>query len=185
MIVGDLLDKEFKRKIFTCHGVSCGDAKASCARSMLFYQDETNKQKFLSLGGCTSVNELEAKREDLSQVKTKTNTYAELGQFVDEQQPKSTADNRLIIPRSFAVSEMAYFFSQIFLALDIPVEVDNVTASDVIAAQPNFNIDVCAPLIGATGQHTRLAKSQHGLILAPQIDYLFTADASLGKTCTT
>ena len=46
-------------------------------------------------------------------------------------------------------------------------------------------IDTCAPTIGATGQCIRLAAEPHGLIFLPQIDFLPTQGASLGRTCTT
>jgi predicted nucleotide-binding protein (sugar kinase/HSP70/actin superfamily) len=52
-------------------------------------------------------------------------------------------------------------------------------------AQPLFNIDVCAPLIGATGQFSRLASEKHGIIFVPQIDFLPAEGKSLGRTCTT
>ncbi|OOZ36732.1 acyl-CoA dehydratase activase-related protein [Solemya velesiana gill symbiont] len=90
-----------------------------------------------------------------------------------------------MIPRSFAVSEWAYFLARIFERLEIPVHVDNVRDSDLIEAQPDFNIDSCAPHIGAVDQFRRLAAEPHGMILALQIDTLPTDGKSRGLTCTT
>jgi hypothetical protein len=64
-----------------------------------------------------------------------------------EYYPRSDAKDRLIIPRSFAVSENAYFIAKIFTALEIPVYIDDVLEDDVAIAQPYFNIDTCAPNI--------------------------------------
>ncbi|MFA6526328.1 MAG: acyl-CoA dehydratase activase-related protein [Candidatus Buchananbacteria bacterium] len=179
-----LLNRRFERKIFTCRGTSCGDSQASCARSLLSYQDESGAKKFLSLGGCTSVNEMEAKHV----AKPKSNridAYGELIKFIDSRLPQSNDPNRLVIPRSFAISEMVYFWAEFFSCFNLPVHVDKVINADVISAQPKFHLDICAPLIGAAGQFSRLAQSPHGMILAPQIDFLYTGKQSLGRSCTT
>ena len=134
------------------------------------------------LGGCTAVNELGTNKTKSSLTR---DSYKEIWEFINAKLPKSDNKNRLIIPRSFAVSEQAYFLSRIFQKLQIEVHVDNITEGDILRGQPSFNVDVCAPLIGAVGQYARLAKEDHGMILVPQIDFLPTEKASLGRTCTT
>ncbi len=177
----DFINLQFDKKIITCRGVACGDKNARCSRTFLTSTDSNNKLTLL-LGGCTAVNELAAGK------KVKNNTtdvYRKIWQFINEKLPRSEAKNRLIIPRSFVVSEQAFFLSQIFENLGIPVYVDNVCEQDILKAQSLFDIDVCAPLIGAVGQFIRLAGEDHGLILVPQIDFLPTGETSLGRTCTT
>ncbi|MFC1721453.1 acyl-CoA dehydratase activase-related protein [Patescibacteria group bacterium] len=176
----DLLDLDFQKKITVCRGAACGDKEACCSRTVLKSTDAIKKLT-VSLGGCSAINELTgpSKKDDKA-----PDAYNEIWKFIDSAMPKSKSENRLIIPRSFAVSENAYWLSQIFAKLDIPVEVDSVQEDDILEAQPSFNIDVCAPVIGATGQFLRLARSPHGLILVPQIDFLPTGEKSVGKTCT-
>ncbi len=99
--------------------------------------------------------------------------------------PKSQDENRLVIPRSFSISENAYLFARIFTQLGIPVHVDNVREKDILEGQPFFSIDTCAPNIGATGQFLRLAGESHGIILVPQIEFLPIDGDALGRTCTT
>ncbi len=180
-VLDDLINIKFTKRIIQCRGVACGDKNACCSRTMLTYTDN-NKETSLLLGGCTAVNELIAGK------KVEQNTldaYLDIWQYIDSKLPKSRDKNRLIIPRSFAISEQAFFLSQIFADLEIPVYVDNVTEQDILNAQSLFEIDVCAPLIGAVGQYIRLAKEEHGIILIPQIDFLPTEGKSLGRTCTT
>ncbi|MFA5745242.1 MAG: acyl-CoA dehydratase activase-related protein [archaeon] len=180
-ILDDLINLKFSKRIIQCRGVACGDKNACCSRTMLTYTDK-NKETSLLLGGCTSVNELAAGK---TIEKNTLDAYQKIWEYIDSKLPKSKDKNRLIIPRSFAVSEHAFFLSQIFEYLDIPVYVDNVIEQDILNAQPLFSIDVCAPLIGAVGQYIRLAKEEHGIILVPQIDFLPTDSKSLGRTCTT
>jgi len=169
------VELKMARKMITCRGAACGDKDACCARTLLTAKDIT-----LTLGGCTAVNELSGK--------TKSNiedAYKDIWKFIDDHMPRSKAKKRLVIPRCFSVSEQAFLFSKILGKLGIDVYVDNVIEADVLKAQPIFNIDVCAPLIGATGQFIRLAKEEHGMILVPQIDFLSTNNTSKGRTCTT
>jgi activator of 2-hydroxyglutaryl-CoA dehydratase/predicted nucleotide-binding protein (sugar kinase/HSP70/actin superfamily) len=177
----DFIDLKFDKKIIQCHGIACGDKNACCSRTLLTSTNE-KKIKSLLLGGCTAINELAAGKK----IENKTvDAYGIIWQFIDNKLPRSKKDNRLIIPRSFAVSEQSFLLSNIFDNLGIPVFVDNVREQDILDAQPFFDIDVCAPLIGAVGQFMRLAKEKHGIILAPQIDFLPTEKTSIGRTCTT
>ena len=187
--LADFINLKFKKQIVVCQGAACGDKNARCSRALLSALDLKNKL-VLTLGGCTAVNELgtglQAGRvrtgRDLS---VQIDAYKDIWQFIDAHLPKSAAKNRLVIPRSFAISEQAFFLAKIFEKLGLPVDVDNVREEDILQAQGLFNIEVCAPLIGATGQFIRLAGSAHGLILTPQIDFLPTAGIGLGRTCTT
>ena len=179
--LSDLIDLRFDKKIVMCKGVACGDANASCARTRLTSTTSDGRISVL-LGGCTAVNELSSNRAKKEKT---TDAYKEIWSYIDSRLPRSSESKRLVIPRCFAVSEQAYFLSRIFENLGIPVHVDNVQESDVLNGQPLFNIDICAPLIGAAGQFMRLSREDHGWILVPQIDYLPTNDTSIGRTCTT
>lgn len=176
----DFINIKFDKKIIICRGAACGDPNASCSRTFL---NSTNSNEALSLllGGCSAINEINIKNK----IEPAENTYRQIWQFLDSKLPRSENSKRLIIPRAFTVSAEAYFISQIFLKLGIPTHVDNVREEDIMAGQPLFEIDVCAPLIGATGHFIRLGGEQHGIILAPQIDFLPTGKKSLGRTCTT
>ncbi|MFC1670822.1 acyl-CoA dehydratase activase-related protein, partial [Spirochaetota bacterium] len=181
--LNDLVDQKFKKKMFICKGVACGDKNARCARTLLTTDDPDKKIK-LKLGGCTAVNELDASKVKGDNKETR-GTYKEIWDFIDSKMPKSQDKNRLVIPRSFSVSSHSYFFSKIFEKLGIPVHVDDVKSDDIIEGQPLFQIDTCAPNIGTSGQFLRLAREDHGLILVPQIEFLPTEGLSLGRTCTT
>lgn len=172
--------RDFKKKIIQCRGAACGDSEARCNRVALSGYGADNKKFNVALGGCSSVNERQANKKP----KSKSNTYKQLWEFIDNKHPRSADPQRLVIPRSFAVSEWAYFFARVFAGLQVPVHVDNVEENDIITAQPYFNIDTCAPHIGAAGQYLRLAREPHGIILAPQIEFLPTQGVSLGRTCT-
>ncbi len=178
-----LLERKFGKKIIMCHGTACGDKNARCARTML-NADDFNGKFSLTLGGCTAVNELEARKAQGEKIVT-PDAYKEIWKYIDEKLPKSEDENRLVIPRSFIISEKAFFFSKIFGQFNIPVHVDNVIEQDIMEGQPYFTIDTCAPNIGATGQFLRLARTSHGMILVPQIDFLNTDGTSIGRTCTT
>lgn len=180
-VLDDFINLRFDKKIIQCKGVACGDKNACCSRTHLASGSLDSKISLL-LGGCTSVNELSAGKYI---EKNTIDAYQKIWQYIDSKLPRSEEENRLIIPRSFAISEQAFFLSSIFKNLGLPVHVDNVRPQDILDAQPLFDIDVCAPLIGATGQFIRLANEKHGIILAPQIDFLPTNGKSLGKTCTT
>lgn len=180
-VLDDFINLQFNKKIIQCRGVACGDKNACCSRTLLTSSNPDKKLSLL-LGGCTAVNELSTGKEA---EKNTVDAYQKIWQYINSKLPRSEAENRLIIPRSFAISEQAFFLAKIFEHLGIPVYVDNVIEQDILEAQPLFEIDVCAPLIGAAGQFTRLAKEKCGLILVPQIDFLPTEEISLGKTCTT
>ena len=179
------IEQPFQKKVIQCHGAACSDRQACCNRTSLSGTDMAGKRFSFTLGGCTAINELLARKGDKKKkTKPATDTYKEIWQFIDERLPRTEDENRLVIPRSFAVSEWAYFFSRVFHYLDVPVHVDNVLETDLIEAQPFFNIDTCAPQIGAVGQFRRLASEPHGVILAPQLEYLPTRGPGLGRTCT-
>jgi len=181
-VLADFINLKFDKKIITCHGAACGDKNASCSRTMLISRGSAEKLS-LTLGGCTAVNELIGPEKTAAV--NAPDAYKEIWRLIDDALPKKPAANRLVIPRSFAISEQAFFLAKIFEKLGLPVYVDNVRENDILEAQTLFNIDVCAPLIGATGQFRRLAGEPHGVILAPQIDFLPTAEGALGRTCTT
>jgi len=179
----DLIERKFDKKIIECRGVACGDKNARCVRTKLKSEGIHGKIS-LTLGGCTAVNELEArmKRGEKNEV---PQAYKAIWKFIDEKLPKSEDKKRLVIPRSFAISEKAFLFGKVFEQLNIPVHIDNVQERDIMEGQPLFPIDTCAPNIGATGQYLRLAREQHGIIMLPQIDFLPTEGTSVGRTCTT
>jgi activator of 2-hydroxyglutaryl-CoA dehydratase/predicted nucleotide-binding protein (sugar kinase/HSP70/actin superfamily) len=179
----DLLERQFDRKIIVCRGAACGDKHARCARTKLESRDIHGKIS-LTLGGCTAVNELQARKIKGESLKV-PNAYKKIWEFIDSRLPKSKDKKRLVIPRSFALSERAYFFGQLCEQLGIPVHIDNVQERDILEGQPLFTIDACAPNIGTTGQFLRLAREDHGIILVPQIDFLPIEGASVGRTCTT
>jgi len=186
--LADFIETKFEKRIILCKGVACGDDDARCNRSSLSCRGGNGSKVSFTLGGCTAINELlgqKSKGKGKKKIKQPRNAYKEIWDYIDQHHPKSDDPNRLIIPRSFAVSEWAHFLSRIFKRLEIPVHVDNVHANDLLDAQPDFNIDSCAPQIGAVGQLRRLAGEPHGMILAPQIDILPTGGKSRGLTCTT
>lgn len=172
------IDVEFEKTIFFCRGIACGDKNSRCARTRL--KSTSNEAKLsISLGGCTAINELSnSKKQKIP------NAYKEIWELMDARLPRSKEKNRLVIPRCFAVSENALFLAGIFEELGIPTHVDNVNEQDILLGQSQFSVDVCAPLIGATGQYSRLATEPHGIILALQIDFLPTDGKSMGRTCT-
>ena len=172
------IEIEFEKRIFFCRGIACGDKSSRCARTRLTSKGAVEKLT-LSLGGCTAVNELSNTKKE-----TIPNGYKEIWELMDSRLPRTSDPDRLVIPRCFAVSENSFFLASIFQQLGLPVHVDNVTEQDIINGQPRFAVDVCAPLIGATGQMARLASEPHGIILTPIIDFLPTGGKSLGRTCT-
>ncbi|MDH3535325.1 MAG: acyl-CoA dehydratase activase-related protein [Gammaproteobacteria bacterium] len=180
----DLLDAHFARRVIQCKGKVCGDPQARCNRCALRWQGDDGRKIAFTVGGCTAINEL-ISHKGRKQAKQPRDTYREIWEFFDSHHPHSEDPRRLVIPRSFVVSEWAYFLSRIFTTLGIPVHVDNVRDADLAAAQPQFNVDCCAPQMGAVGQYQRLAREAHGIILAPQIECLPTGGASSGLTCTT
>jgi activator of 2-hydroxyglutaryl-CoA dehydratase/predicted nucleotide-binding protein (sugar kinase/HSP70/actin superfamily) len=179
----DLIEREFQKKIILCRGTACGDKNARCVRTKL-HSEGIHGKIALTLGGCTTINELEARI--IREKKNDTpDAYAAIWNFIDGKLPKSGDKNRLVIPRSFAVSEKAFFFGKMLEQLGIPVHTDNVQERDILEGQPLFSIDTCAPNIGAAGQFLRLAREAHGIILVPQIDFLPVEGESIGRTCTT
>jgi activator of 2-hydroxyglutaryl-CoA dehydratase/predicted nucleotide-binding protein (sugar kinase/HSP70/actin superfamily) len=176
-----LINQSFKKEIIFCHGAACGDRNARCARTRL---SSTGTQKIsLILGGCTAVNELQGKSRTQRSADI-PDAYHNIWSYINDRLPKSDAPNRLVIPRSFAVSEKAFLLADIFRQAGIPVYVDNVRETDILEGQPLFRIDTCAPAIGATGQFLRLSREPHGVILVPQIDFLPSSGNGLGRTCT-
>jgi len=180
----DFIHRGFSKKIVICRGAACGDSSARCNRISMAGKDDAGKRFTFTLGGCTAINDLLASKKIGIKVEPTPDNYKEIWEYIDNALPRSTDENRLVIPRSFAVSEWAYFFSRIFLQLGLPVSVDNVQESDITSAQPYFQIDTCAPQIGAVGQFRRLASEPHGMILVPQIERLPSGDDTEGRTCT-
>ena len=180
------LEARFDKRMVQCRGAACEDKAACCNRSCLTCRDaEGRKLVSFTVGGCSAVNELLAKKKDDKAAAAPTrDTYKEIWDFIDGHHPRSEDPDRLVIPRSFAVSEWAFLFARLFERLGIPVHVDNVRETDLADAQPLFNIDTCAPHMGAVGQFRRLAKEPHGLILAAQIEHLPIGGRSAGRTCT-
>jgi len=177
--------KQYTKKIIQCKGAACGDMEAQCNRCHLSSHTEEGKKFSFSLGGCTAINEFQATKGKKGY--RGKDTYKQIWTWMQAQMPHSDAADRLVIPRSFAVSEWAMFFAELFRPLGIPVEVDTLQPEDIIEAQPYFHIDTCAPHIGAVGQFLRLSGEKHGMILAPQIEFLPLKDPSgksLGRTCT-
>ncbi|MBW2659794.1 MAG: hypothetical protein JRC87_09445, partial [Deltaproteobacteria bacterium] len=185
--LADFIETVFEKRIILCKGTACGDDKARCNRCSLSCRGHNGKKVSFTLGGCTAINELlgQKSRKNKTKIRQQRDGYKEIWDYIDHNHPRSDNPRRLVIPRSFIVSEWAYFLSRIFERLGIPVHVDNVRASDLQDAQPDFNIDSCGPQIGAVGQIRRLAGEPHGVILAPQIDLLPTGKKSRGLTCTT
>jgi activator of 2-hydroxyglutaryl-CoA dehydratase/predicted nucleotide-binding protein (sugar kinase/HSP70/actin superfamily) len=180
----DLLEAEFARRLIQCKGKVCGDPLARCNRCALRWQGEDGRKIAFTVGGCTAINEV-ISHKGQKKASQPRDVYKEIWDFIDQHHPRNDDPRRLVIPRSFVVSEWAYFLSRIFTRLEIPVHVDNVRETDLSDAQPRFNIDCCAPQMGAVGQYTRLARESHGMILAPQIESIPTAGISTGHTCTT
>jgi activator of 2-hydroxyglutaryl-CoA dehydratase/predicted nucleotide-binding protein (sugar kinase/HSP70/actin superfamily) len=184
----DFLAADFAKRLIQCRGAACDDPRAVCNRTLLECRGADGRRFGFTLGGCSAINELFARSKDRparTAERAARDPYKELWDFIDARQPRSDDPRRLVIPRSFAVSDWSYFFSQIFVELGLPVHVDSLRESDLRLGQPLFSIDTCAPHIGAAGQFRRLAGEPHGLILAPQIEYLCTDGKSVGRTCTT
>ena len=180
-----LLDARFDKRIVQCRGAACEDKSACCNRSSLTCRDSAGRKLVsFTVGGCSAVNELQAKKHDKAASAPVRDTYKEIWDFIDSRHPRSDRADRIVIGRSFAVSEWAYLLATFLQQLGLPVHVDNVRESDLTDAQPLFGIDTCAPHMGAVGQYRRLARESHGLILAPQIEALPTDGKSTGHTCT-
>lgn len=179
----DLINRSFTKKIITCRGAVCGDRKSRCNRVKLTFHTADGKSEQVRLGGCSAVNDLctGADREVKSRI---TDSYQAVWRMSERQLPKSDRTDRVVIPRSFSASDHAGLLAGILQHLDLPVHVDSVIAGDVTKGRRFFELDACAPIIGATGQLQRLAADAHGMILIPQIDFLPTNGASLGRACT-
>lgn len=185
--LSDFISARFEKRIIQCKGAACDDASAVCNRTSLKCRSADGRQFSFTLGGCSAINELLArakKRKDEPEKKTPRDAYKEIWDFVSGQLPHSEVLDRVVIARSFVVSEWAGFLAAVFSGLGLPVHVDNVRESDLTEAQPLFNIDSCAPHMGAVGQYRRLAREAHGMIVVPQIEKLPTGGSSLGRTCT-
>nr|VFJ44148.1 MAG: BadF/BadG/BcrA/BcrD ATPase family protein [Candidatus Kentron sp. DK] len=187
-----LTGRNFSRRIVQCRGAVCGDGDACCNRVLLKSMDsQGNTQDSeqasgqggalkVTLGGCSAVNEWQHQKR----AKPALDVYKRLWKFTDDQQSRSDDPERVVIPRSFAVSEWAAFIARIFAGLGLPVHVDNIERDDIPRAQASFRVDTCAPHIGAVGQYLRLASQPHGIILAPQLTFLPVPPHSPGRTCT-
>jgi activator of 2-hydroxyglutaryl-CoA dehydratase/predicted nucleotide-binding protein (sugar kinase/HSP70/actin superfamily) len=184
------LEARFDKRIIQCHGAVCGDRAACCNRASLTCRDaEGRKLVKFTLGGCSAINERLAKKNNAAAADSRArgevrDTYKEIWDYLDGRMPRGEDPRRIVIPRSFAITEWAYLLARLFERLGLPVHVDTVREADLLAAQPLFNVDTCAPHMGAVGQFRRLAAEPHGVILAPQIDFLPAGGASLGRTCT-
>ena len=182
--LNDLLEAHFAKRMIQCKGKVCGDPLARCNRCALRWQSDDGRKIAFTVGGCTAINELISHKGQKKENRPR-DSYKEIWDFIDSHHPHSDDPRRLVIPRSFAVSEWAYFLSRVFASLDIPVHVDNVRDTDLADAQPRFNVDCCAPQMGAVGQLQRLAAEPHGMILAAQIETMPTGGVSRGLTCST
>ena len=176
------IEQDFSRQIIQCRGTACGDSSARCYRSKLSADDTTGQPFSITLGGCSAINELSGARSTSAQ--KVPDSYRMIWNRQLELLPTSNDPQRLIVPRSFAVSEWAIFFAELFLECEIPVHVDTPTEVDILRGQSFFRIDTCAPHIGIVGQMLRLAEQPHGMILAPQIEFLPGEGESLKRTCT-
>jgi activator of 2-hydroxyglutaryl-CoA dehydratase/predicted nucleotide-binding protein (sugar kinase/HSP70/actin superfamily) len=176
------INQTFSRQIIQCRGAACGDSGAHCYRSKLSANDALGNPFSIFLGGCAAINETVAERS--SSRKISRDSCRDIWQFQASQLPTSQDTNRLVIPRSFAVSEWAQFFVSLFEPCQIPVHVDLPITEDILRGQPHFRIDTCAPHIGLVGQMLRLAEQPHGIILAPQIEFIPGKGKALGRTCT-
>jgi activator of 2-hydroxyglutaryl-CoA dehydratase/predicted nucleotide-binding protein (sugar kinase/HSP70/actin superfamily) len=181
--LASFVDARFTKRIIECHGAACGDPQARCNRTSLACQGADGNRFMFTLGGCTAINELFARRGAPS-IPPPRDAYKEIWDFIASHQPHSDAPDRLVIPRSFCVTEWAYLLGRLFERLGVPVHVDDVRESDLLGAQGVFHIDTCAPHMGAVGQYRRLAGEPHGIILAPQIADLPTTGGALALTCT-
>jgi activator of 2-hydroxyglutaryl-CoA dehydratase/predicted nucleotide-binding protein (sugar kinase/HSP70/actin superfamily) len=178
-----LVSAVFDKRVIQCHGTACGDDAARCNRTSLACTGADGQRFTFALGGCSAINERSGRRGAVA-LPAARDAYKEIWDFIASRHPHSEAANRLVIPRSFCVSEWAFLFARLFERFGIPVHVDEVRDSDLIAAQSVFHVDTCAPHMGAVGQYRRLAAEPHGVILAPQIENLPTTEAVLGLTCT-
>jgi activator of 2-hydroxyglutaryl-CoA dehydratase/predicted nucleotide-binding protein (sugar kinase/HSP70/actin superfamily) len=178
----EFIERRYQKRIIQCKGAACGDKDARCNRTHLSGRDDQGRKLSFSLGGCTAINELLARKG--ANASPAEDSYKAVWDLIDRHQPRSEDPNRLVIARSFAVSEWAHFFARMFEGLGVPVHVDRVRESDILQAQPHLHVDTCAPHMGAVGQYRRLAAEPHGVILAPQIEYLPVRGSSLGRTCT-
>ena len=117
----DLLKYQFEKRVIICRGAVCGDKNSRCARTKLSSIGMLNNFS-LTLGGCTAVNEFKVEAKAAMNSKS-PDAYGDIWKFINNQLPKSTDTERLVIPRSFAISEMAFVFSKIFTQLGVPVHV--------------------------------------------------------------
>ncbi len=172
----------YERRLISCPGLVCGNERMRCTRTAIRSR-QIDPPLAMTIGGCTSVNERPAAKS--SGYPAVPDAYREIWQWIDDRHPRSENPERLVIPRCFTLSQQAYPFAVCLEALGLPVHVDTVREDDIRTAQSCFEMDTCAPTIGATGQCIRLAGEPHGLIFLPQIDYLPAQGISLGRTCTT
>jgi activator of 2-hydroxyglutaryl-CoA dehydratase len=164
----DFIDTGFEKRVIVCKGTACGDPDARGNRCALRCRSTDGGKFSFTLGGCTAINELLGRKARYGEgAAPPRDAYKEIWDFIDARHPRSEDPRRLVIPRSFVVSEWAYLLARFFEPLGIPVHVDTVRETDLTAAQPDFNVDTCAPQIGAVGQYRRLDGEPHGIILCP------------------
>lgn len=183
IVLADFVGARFEKRIIQCHGAACGDDAARCNRTSLGCRGADGARFSFTLGGCTAINELFS-RKGAAPEKPPRDAYKEIWDLIASRQPRSGDPRRVVIPRSFCVTEWAYLLARVLERFGIPVHVDDVRESDLVGAQSAFHIDMCAPQMGAVGQYRRLAGEPHGIILAPQIESLPTDGKSRGHTCT-
>jgi len=183
--LGELVRRSFEKKIITCRGAACGDPAARCKRVRLTFHSEGERPQQVRLGGCSAINDLQGRgRSEAPHGPKPVDAYGDIWRLIDRELPRSDRPDRVVLPRCFAASEQAHLLAGLLGELGLPVHVDNVVAEDVSRGQRFFDIDACAPNIGATGQMQRLAAEPHGVILVPQLVHLPTEGESAGRTCT-
>ncbi len=154
------------RKLISCPGTVCGNALMRCTRTAIASR-QVDPPVALTIGGCTSVNERPAgKGRGYAGV---PDAYREIWQWIEGNFPRSEHPDRLVIPRCFALAQQAYPFARCFEELGIPVQADTVREADIRTGQGCFEMDTCAPNIGATGQCIRLAGQPPVFIIHPPI----------------
>ncbi len=150
--LADFVDARFDKRIIECRGAVCGDDEARCNRTSLACSGKDGGRFTFTLGGCTAINELFGRKGQPRDAPPR-DAYKEIWDAIAARQPRSDAPDRLVLARSFCVSEWAYLFARTFERFGIPVHVDEVREADLVNAQGLFNIDTCAPHMGAVGQY--------------------------------
>ena len=111
----DFIDTRFEKHVIVCKGAACGDHAARCNRCSLKCRGTDGGKISFTLGGCTAINELLGRKaKHLAPVRQPRDAYKEIWDYIDSRHPRSEDPRRLVIPRSFVVSEWAYFLARIF-----------------------------------------------------------------------